>query len=209
MADAFGTVLAPMATSRWTVDTTPPNTVIVTRVDGYANPPTATFTFIATHTLATGNTFECKLDSGAFEPCVSPKVYTLLKEGSHRFQVRASDSVGNTDPTPTTARWSVGAPGPNTLIDIRPKGWVKETTANFTFHATEIGSILTDATFECRLDSATFAPCSTPLVYTGLELGYHKFQVRATDAAGLTDVTPTTAAWKVVTDCNVSPGWSC
>jgi hypothetical protein len=197
--DAAGNPDATPTTAKWTVDTTPPNTIIVSRPSGFVNPNTATFTFIATHTTPAGNIFECRLDHQEFAPCVSPKTYTSLREGSHTFEVQGTDSVGNTDPTPTIARWSVGVPGPNTLIDLRPSGRNDDRSVSFTFHATENGSVLTDATFECRLDAAPFAACTAPKAYTGIPDGDHIFQVRATDAAGLTDTTPTTARWRIGT----------
>jgi hypothetical protein len=40
------------------------------------------------------------------------------------------------------------------------------------------------ATFECRLDGAPFAACSSPYRTPKLKPGKHRFEVRATDAAG-------------------------
>ena len=40
------------------------------------------------------------------------------------------------------------------------------------------------ATFECALDSASYAPCTSPLTYTNLLDGMHAFHVRGTDRAG-------------------------
>ncbi len=53
----------------------------------------------------TGATFKCKLDKGAFVPCVSPKTYKV-KSGRHTFSVEAANSVG-TDPTPATFSFKV------------------------------------------------------------------------------------------------------
>jgi hypothetical protein len=195
--DAAGNGDPTPTTAKWTIDTTSPVTVILSRPDGYANPDTATFTFVAKHSTATGNTFECKLDGKDFAPCVSPVNYTFLKAGPHTFQVRATDSVGNKDLTPTTARWSVGDPGPNTIIDLRPPHRTDEKTATFTFHATENGKILTDATFECMHFFSAFTPCTSPITISGLGDGEKLFFVRATDAAGLTDTTPTKAIWRI------------
>lgn len=67
---------------------------------------TATFEFAATSALAARQgapTFQCKLDSGPFEPCTSPKTYRV-KKGRHTFQVQATLD-GFTDSTPATDDW--------------------------------------------------------------------------------------------------------
>jgi hypothetical protein len=46
------------------------------------------------------------------------------------------------------------------------------------------------AGFECRLDTANFASCTSPVTYTSLTLGTHAFEVRAVDASGNRDGTP-------------------
>jgi hypothetical protein len=53
-------------------------------------------------------------------------------------------------------------------------------TPSFSFTATEPGS-----SFECRVDSASFAPCASPHA-PSLSPGAHTFQVRATDPVGNT-----------------------
>jgi hypothetical protein len=53
-----------------------------------------------------GSTFECKLDKKKFKSCKSPKKLKV-KVGKHRFQVRATDAAGNTDPSPATRKFKV------------------------------------------------------------------------------------------------------
>jgi hypothetical protein len=52
-------------------------------------------------------------------------------------------------------------------------------------------------TFQCQLDSGSYTTCSTPKSYSGLSVGTHSFNVRATDAAGNTDPTPATQSWTI------------
>jgi hypothetical protein len=40
-------------------------------------------------------------------------------------------------------------------------------------------SIVTGATFQCRLDAASYSSCTSPKTYTGLAVGSHTFRVRA------------------------------
>ena len=55
---------------------------------------------------AVGATFQCRLDGGPFAKCHSPKVYTGLKPGRHRFEVRAS-AAGQVDATPAKLKFTV------------------------------------------------------------------------------------------------------
>ena len=81
---------------------------------------------------------------------------------------------------------------PDTTITAGPAGTVTSTSASLEFSSTETGS-----TFECRLDGGAFAPCTSPTTYSGLPIGQHTFDVRATDAAGNTDATPATLTWTI------------
>jgi parallel beta-helix repeat protein len=190
--DRAGNTDPTPATHTWTVDTTAPETTID---DGPADPTnstSATFAFSATES---GSTFACSLDGAAFTACTSPRQYTGLAQGSHTFQVRATDRAGNTDPTPATHTWTIQAADttpPQTTIDSGPAALTNSSSATFTFSATESGS-----TFACSLDGAAFTACTSPRQYTGLSQGSHTFQVRATDRAGNTDPTPATHTWTV------------
>jgi len=90
-------------------DTTPPNTSITSGPASSTTAKTANFTFSSSERRST---FECKLDSGSYGACISPKAYSGLGLGSHRFSVRAKDRTGNVDPTPATRGWTVNAVTP-------------------------------------------------------------------------------------------------
>lgn len=53
------------------------------------------------------STFECKLDRKPFKSCSSPKTYKKLDPGRHKFKVRATDSAGNTEPTPAVDKFKI------------------------------------------------------------------------------------------------------
>jgi hypothetical protein len=176
----------------WTVvDTTPPDTAITGGPPATTELTTASFTFTATQT---GSTFECSLDGSVFAECGTPHEVTGLALGAHTLQVRAVDPADNVDPTPASRSWTVvDTTAPETTIDSGPAASTESTTASFTFSATEAGS-----TFECALDGAAFATCTSPVNLTGLGVGSHTFQVRAIDALGNTDATVASFTWTVV-----------
>jgi hypothetical protein len=75
---------------------------------------------------------------------------------------------------------------PDTYLDSTPPPVTSSTTATFTFH-----SSATDATYECSLDDAQPAPCTSPQTYTDLGEGDHHFSVRSIDKVGEDPATAT------------------
>ena len=116
VVDGDGQVDETPASRTFIVDTTAPDTMIDSGPSGPTNDASASFTFSS----EAGARFECKLDSDAFVPCASPKVFSSLLEGSHTFEVRATDSAANTDPTPASQTFTVDTTPPNTTIDTTP-----------------------------------------------------------------------------------------
>ncbi len=171
------------------LDKTPPETSIGSGPSGPTKGASASFGFSSTEE---GSKFECSLDSGAFEACSSPRNYSALTDGGHALEVRATDGAGNTDPTPARRTWSVDTASPDTAIASGPSGSVRSASASFRFSSAEAG-----ATFECKLDRGTFAPCASPKSYSALANGGHTFSVRAKDGAGNPDPTPAVRTWTV------------
>ena len=200
--DADGNTDATPASFSWTVsappDTAAPQTSIASGAPAaLTNATNASFSFTADEQ---GSTFSCSLDGGPFFLCTSPKSYANLSDGSHEFRVRATDAAGNLDGSPATHSWTVDTAAPQTTIGAgAPPATTGATTATFDF-SSEAG-----ATFQCSLDGAAFATCSSPKAYTALALGNHEFKVRATDAAGNVDGSPATHAWTVEPSCPADP----
>jgi hypothetical protein len=177
----------------------------------------AAFTFQADGTTR----FRCRLDGIRDPECASPKTYSWLTAGQHRFVVRAVDRAAKRRPITATEkaastsaakrRFKVEPPAdatpppsgdttappsdttpPETLITSGPSGTIDATDANFGFSSSESGS-----GFECRLDGKPWAGCSSPATYSALADGDHSFEVRATDAAGNTDPSPASQSFTV------------
>lgn len=85
---------------------------------------------------------------------------------------------------------------PDTLIDTNPADPASSTSASFTFHGTDTGGSGMDS-FECKLDSGSFGPCTSPQSYPSLSDGAHTFEVRAVDHADNTDPTPASYTWTI------------
>ncbi|WP_307609192.1 phytase [Pseudarthrobacter sp. W1I19] len=178
-----------------TATPTPPDTTITSKP---ANPTTSTsaqFSFTSTSASAT---FACALDTTSFTNCVTPVSYSGLASGTHTFQVRASDQNG-VDATPAAYTWTVGTTPPptdttppETAISSGPPATTTSTSASFAFTSSEANS-----TFQCSLDGAPSAACTSPQTYTGLSTASHTFAVAATDAAGNADATPAIQTWTV------------
>jgi len=189
--DAVGNLDPTPAGTAWTIDTIHPATIID------SSPPPVTNSTSATFSLSSDEqnvTFSCSLDSAPFTACNSPVTYSGLAEGTHAFQPRATDAAGNTDADAPVVVWTVDTTPPETTITSGPDGASTSASATFTFSAGEAGS-----TFQCALDGASFAACGSPASYSGLADGPHSFEVRATDPAGNTDLTPAHRTWNIDT----------
>ena len=69
----------------------------------------ATFTFSSTE--PSNATFQTRLDAGIWEAngTATSKTYYNLANGTHTFEVKATDAAGNTDTTPASRSWKVRA----------------------------------------------------------------------------------------------------
>ena len=175
-------------------DSTPPDTTITSGASGPTNDSTPTFGFSSSQS---GSTFECRFDSAAFAPCSGPAAThtptTALSDGLHTFAVRAIDQAGNVDPTPATRSFSVDTQAPDTTITSGPSGNTTIRTPTFTFISNVLGS-----TFQCSLDNAKFAACTSPKAYSSQSRGVHVFKVRAVDPAGNIDPTPAEQTFTII-----------
>ena len=87
----------------FTVDTTAPDTLIASGPAGKTANASPSFSFGAGEEA----TFECRLDARRWKPCTSPRGYRDLRNGPHRFRVRATDLAGNAEDDPARRRFTV------------------------------------------------------------------------------------------------------
>lgn len=187
--DSLGLVGPPTSYS-WTIDTTAPNTVIDSHPDATLLSDSASFTFSSNESDVT---FVCKLDSANYRSCDSPTTYSELGDGTHTFRVAAIDQAGNGDSTPDSFSFDVHTtPVAPTITSGPAAGAVTGTTPTFGFDARYAAS------YECRFDAETFAPCSDGQSHTPsspLADGPHTFAVRGIGYTG----TPGPATSRTIT----------
>jgi hypothetical protein len=161
-------------TYQWVVDKAKPIATITSSPRNPTNQTNASFSFSSNKR---GSDFRCKLDTGDFSDCKSPKTYGALDAGTHTFSVKASGSA------PTTSfSWTIDlTPPPAPAIGSRPTDPSNTSNASFGFSDSE-----GEVSFGCKLDGGGFSTCSSPAAYSGLGAGGHTFAVRATDPAGNT-----------------------
>ena len=96
-------------------DNTPPDTTISSAPTDPTNSTSATFAFSSTEA---GSTFQCSLDGAAFSNCTSPDDHAGLAEGSHTFNVQATDAAGNTDQSAATHNWEIDITSPVVSVPV-------------------------------------------------------------------------------------------
>ncbi|HEY5944758.1 MAG TPA: hypothetical protein VIV40_04675 [Kofleriaceae bacterium] len=142
-----------------------------------------------TSSAGAGFTYECTMDS-AVATCTSGDTYTLTA-GSHTFSVRGVGPFG-TKGKSSSVTWNVDTMAATVTISGSPTelSFTTAKTASYTFTAVPSDNVV----FECKLDSAAFAACTSPQSASNLAEGQHTFTVKATR---LGSVSMTTRTWTV------------
>lgn len=174
------------------------------------NPPTTTATPLGgTYGAAQSVTLSCDDNSGSgceksyyttdgvTTPTTSSPVYSgpITISATSTLKFFSTDKANNSE-SPQTQIYTIDETYPitTTTSDIGNTGALtNHTSATFNFTSNKSGS-----TFECKLDDASFAPCTSPQTVTGLDDGMHAFIVRATHL-GNTEPSPIPFDWTVDT----------
>lgn len=116
------------------------------------------------------------------------EIYTMTSTGgsqANRSRTAGSD-VG--------ASWQADSTPPRTTVSAAPSGPTSTATPEFAFASNELGS-----TLQCRIDSGTYATCTSPYRPLPLADGEHTFTVRSIDPAGNVDGNPVSRTFVVDT----------
>jgi hypothetical protein len=85
---------------------------------------------------------------------------------------------------------------PTVALGNTPPSLTNNPAAPFTFSGSD--DVSSNVTFECRVDNASFAPCTSPFTPSGLADGNRTFNVRARDQAGNISI-PAAYTWTIDT----------
>ena len=124
-------------------------------------------------------------------------VFDFETQNSYAICIRTTDQGGLFfDKNFTISITDVDEIPPDTSIDSTTPSTTPTniTTMDITFSSNEGGS-----TFQCQLDVAAYAPCTSPVNLVGLSDGSHTFSVYATDPTGNDDPTPASYTWIIDT----------
>lgn len=149
-------------------------------------------------------------DPNTWEECASPALLAFLEPGPHRFQVRAIDPSDNRDYSHAEVTFEVIAAPTDPAADTRPPTVTiyaapddptSATSALLRFRASDNLTPGWYLRYECSLDGAPFASCTSPAYYEDLALTEpglpHQFRVRAIDLMGNVSL-PLTHSWEQI-----------
>jgi len=185
----------------WIIDTTLPDTTILSGPTNPSQNPNGTFVFGS----PTPNPafYSCVLDptggicpptGGAYAVCPEIYTFTNLGDGSHTMCVFVTNTAGTQDPLPASYTWIIDTTAPETEIValIPPK---VTSSTSIILHYIDPTAPTTN-TFECSLDGDVWTDCDgKTITYTALTEGEHVFDVRTIDPNGVIDPTPATFTW--------------
>lgn len=136
----------------------------------------AIFTFTQSDAGSGVASVECKLDSGLWGACVSPRNYTVA-DGSHLFQIRVTDRASNQ--VVRSHSWVSDTANPVLSITSSPSPVTNVSPAEIHFTATDANGI---DSYECSANGGAFTVCSSP--YSQNVDGSYNVQIRAIDNVG-------------------------
>ncbi|WIG98271.1 Ig-like domain-containing protein [Myxococcus sp. SDU36] len=206
--DRAGNVDPTPAAHAWRTDKSRPDTQVAALVDALSNVRHARFNLSSTDGDVVG--FQCILvglssttppDEGDddWEACAASYLTPELTTSAYTLWARAVDAAGNVDASPARHEWTVDLLSPDTRITAKPVALTREQTAVFEFDSLDPDTV----GFECSYDGTPFSPCESPYTLPNEDIsiiteGEHTMLIRAVDAAGNRDETPSNHNWRVV-----------
>ena len=138
--------------------------------------------------------FTCQSDSGELAVCQSPFRAVNLRDGRHRFRVRAFSEAGELLAV-GTRRFTVDTEPPHTRFQRSPKRRI-ETIGKRAKVTMRVRKGPRVRKLQCRVDRKAWHRCHRRITVWALP-GSHRIRIRAVDKAGNRDRTPAVRRWKV------------
>jgi hypothetical protein len=112
-----------------------------------------------------------------------PLSYTLTSanDGTKTLRLWTIDHAGNISTIPSSLMVNLDMTAPISTISSSPSSVINSTSASFVFTATDNNAI---SDYQCKIDSGSYASCTSPKGYSSLSEGSHTFSVKAIDVAG-------------------------
>ena len=133
-----------------------------------------------TWSTVAGATYTCQLDNAAATSCTSPKSYSGLADGTHKFVVQGKKN-GSYRPGSASVTWTVDSvpPGAPTIAPVATPTATTSASISFT------NSDVTAVSHRCALDGAVAVTCTSPWSVPGpLAEGSHTVTVQSRGLSG-------------------------
>lgn len=169
----------------FTVDVTPPNVLVATGpADGAVVATKAISYFFS---AGSGTDFMCSFDGTALGSCsgTGSDSHSGLADGSHSWQLQATDAAGNVTTVTRSFTVDTAAPTAEFTSGAPDQGFTNDPSSEFDFAVDGTGST---PSVTCAVDNAAAGACATGTSYVTPVLadGMHTVHVVVTDAAGNT-----------------------
>ncbi|OFZ00504.1 MAG: hypothetical protein A2Z97_12940 [Bdellovibrionales bacterium GWB1_52_6] len=182
--DSVGNVSLP-TTIEWTRNTVLPTTPTIT--SPLVNPYVSSSSLLLISGACTDDhTVSLRGSGSGAQPCVGMQysfAVEIAVDGIYSFEILQT-SATNVESGSAVLQWTRDTTLPEVILERTPAVVSLLNEATFSFSANKAESI-----FQCRLDSAQFANCVSPIVYSGIENGTHRFEILATDSLGNSSAT--------------------
>jgi hypothetical protein len=167
--------------TNWKLDRTAPSLSFVKAPNNFISETSTQFEYKASDAVSSVLTYECSMDDKPYQSCGVKMNLEQLREGEHKFSVKAKDQAGNIS-SPITHRWSVDLTPPQINLTLKPVDHFNTLDSVFRFQAVDLMSGLHQVWCGLKDQLTTCLP-SEEKKYL-LSPGVYEFQVMAIDKVG-------------------------
>ncbi|PWU16955.1 MAG: hypothetical protein C5B49_09795 [Bdellovibrio sp.] len=108
--------------------------------------------------------------------------YIIAETTNQTYSLSLTQTFNSVTSSAATLSWTLDTVAPIASFSSTPAATNLNNAASFSFTSNESGSEV--ITFKCKLDTGSYASCTSPVTYSSLTNASHTFSVIATDQAG-------------------------